>query len=710
LPSVVFERRMATSTPQIFSDAVIGLPTIAHLDVACSNEVCKQSFREYLPRVRGRLAQAGCTWNQPVQVHDEEYVKKNRLTHMMHCSCGGTYRALVGHSRTDEVRERNMGELSHLSKIAHVNMIWVLASLTIRDLLPTAGAVMLRASPHAGTENVNLADGRLGVFPREVNISCSGFKSCSRYLVEIMCHALGVNFQHNMHLAPSEAGPKTDLLIVFDNSETAVRNSEKLTRAWQSNIPVVNFFWLVESYLKWDLQPLDDRKYAAASGDAHVNEGIKQLFAGQQDAETQRLGGFGVSQEQETCDNQTEEELDGPMDQMGGLLAIEEDECQKPQWSGSGDDSKDNTMNDDMGAMDDDPVGASTGMAEAVVRAEGPAGALTGAGADLAGDRKRKSPKMVPGHAKEGSVSKKGRPAKASADGLAVSGGCERSGRAVKERAAKSRDAGDSTRIMISEEPLAHLTVSGMHSGDQKEVLPLMRSLGVPYSVGSHSWNDKFTHVIAPSVRRNQKMLSAIACGRWIVSPEFLRASVNKSKLALIGPSKLVSEKKYELREGNPHHDIDDNVTRFWRERIKGSGCRAFEGLGICIHPSITSRHAPSKEDIKAIVKAGGATIVPWSGISDVLIDAETVSGQGVDVVVSLETHVEQAKADVDLRLDTRLAEAGRRRHRPSTKKKPVVFSSIEIVQWLVSLKTKLEAQDGSKTLKARLLMREIVG
>ena len=703
---------MATSAPQIFSDAVVGLPTIAHLDVACSNEVCKQSFREYLPRVRGRLSQAGCTWNQPVQVHDGEFVERNRVTHMMHCSCGGTYRALIGHSRTNEVRERNAGELSHLSKIAHVNMIWVLACLTTRTLLPTAGAVMLRATPHVGTENANLVDGRLGVYPREVNISCSGFKSCSRYLVEIMCHALGVNFQHNMHLAPSEAGPKTDLLIVFDNSETAVRNSEKLTRAWQSNIPVVNFLWLVDSYVKWDLQPLDDPKYVAASGDAHVNEGIKLLFAGNQDAEAQRLGGFGMSHETVTCGDPTEDELDGPMDQLGGLLAIEEDEFQKPQWSGSGGvsgaNSGDNTKDDGTGEMNEDPARASPGTLGVVA-----AGAAGAAGAEMAGPGKRRA-KEAPEHAKEGKVSRKGRSAKASADVPGVRGeedrvrGANRAGRAnEKQKAASARDAGDSTRVREDEELSVHLTVSGMHSGEQKEVLPLMRSLGVPYSVGSHSWNDKFTHIIAPSVRRNQKMLSALACGRWIVSPEFLRASVNKSKLALTGPSKLVPEKKYELKEGNSHHGIDDNVARFWRERTKSSGCRAFEGLVTSIHSSITSRHAPSKEDIKAILRAGGATVVPWIGITDVTLGARTGSGQGLDLVVCLETHTEHAREDLDLRLGTSSVVTGRRPKRPSTKQMPVVFSSIEIIQWLVSLKTKLQAQDGSKTLNARLLMRE---
>ena len=711
---------MAASVPQIFADAIVGLPTIAELDVACSNEVCKQSFREYLPRVRMRLSQAGCTWNQPVQVHDEEYIEKNKVTHMLHCSCGGTYRALIAHSRTETVRESNLREVNHLSNVAHVNMMWVLASLSIRRLLPTTGAIMLRAAPHVGTENMNLVDGRLGVFPSEVNVSCSGFKSCTRYLVEIICHALGVKFQHNMHLAPSEAGPKTDLLVVYDNSETAVRGSEKLTRAWQSNIPVVNFFWLVESYIKWDLQPVDDPKYANASGDTHVTAGIERIFAGREDEETQRLGGFGAGPDIDTVGNVTEDELDSQMHQMGGLLAIEEDEQIKAQWSGSANGTSDGVSMDDAGNHTTLVNAPSTSE----VLAEGGVEADTADAAEAVG--KTRAP----------ASSQKKRKAAAKAQGKRIKDKNQRtehapqmadprmpraenrghdSGKAARpEKVTKSSGAGRSADQKGSkrlEEPMIHLTLSGMHSGEQKEVVPLMRSLGVPYSVGTHSWNDRFTHIITPSMRRNQKVLSALASGRWIVSPDFLRASVNKSKLALIGPSKLVPEKKYELTEGNPHHDIDKNIPRFWRERIQSSGTRPFEGLVISIHPSVTSRHAPSKEDIKAIVHAGGATVIPWSGIASSLADVD--KRPGVDLVVALDTHVDQARADLELKI----ASSGRceppatksksgRPRRTSVEQKTSIFSSVEIVQWLVSLETRLEAKDGSDTLKTRLRMR----
>lgn len=706
--------------PQIFTEAVVGLPTVSDLEVACSNETCKQSFREYLPRLRQRLQQAGCTWNQPVQVHDGEYIEKCRLTHMVHCSCGGTYRALVLHSRAREAGSATGGrgpsgpvggpramEIHHLSNIQHVNMMWVLASLSMRRLLPTAGAIRLRSSEHVGTENMNLVDGRLGVFPSEVNVSCSGFKNFTRYLVEIMCHALNVNFQHNLHLAASEAGPKTDVLVVLDNGVDAVRGSEKLARAEQSHIPVVNFNWLVESYLKWDLQAVDADRYKVARGEPDVVAGIELMFRGEVDGETQRFGGF--YDPLEATENVTQETADVAMDQIGGLLAIDEDEqVERGQWSasqsgmcgsdGSGGHAVNNT--DRSGARK--KIDVDLGEADDVREATG----------DVGGQKRRKQP-----------------PAKSKGNGTGVLEAT--TSKATTSKASKAKPtkmaakkekktaaaAATTTQLEESSSPSLHLTLSGMHSNEQKELVPLLRKLGVPYTVGTHSWAERFTHVVTPSMRRNQKVLSALACGRWVVSPEFLRASVNKSKLALTGPSKLAQEKKYELSEGNPHHDIDSHVPKFWREKVKGSGTKAFEALICSVHPSVTSRHAPSKEDIKTILKAGGAELVPWNGLAAALAE-----GNCVDLVVALDTHVDVARSDLDQKIEhasqstaagtTGATGAAAKRRRGASKStaatsKTIVFSSIEIIQWLVSLRTELDGSEGSATLQARLRMRQ---
>ena len=670
-----------TTVPQIFLDAVIGLPTMNDLEVACTNDACKQSFREYLPRIRQRLQQGGCTWNQPVQVHDEEYIETCKVTHMLHCSCGNTYKALLMHSRTESASgtHRGSAEIRHLSNIQHVNMMWVLASMSMKRLMPTEGAIRLRGSRVLGTENMNLVDGRLGVFPNEVNVSCSGFKSFTRYFVEIMCHVLNVNFQHNMHLAPSEAGPKTDVLVVLDNGKNAVRGSEKLTRAEQSGIPVVNFMWLVDSYLKWDLQAVDDERYMEARGEADVTAGIERVFCGLVDGETHRLGRFNDPIEE--TEEATQDTGTVGMDQMGALLAIEEDErVELGQWSASRSGTTGGELDEETGeaGLQHNKEGNMGVGREKGVEAVKMDVAETEMGNEVAGksraavQKKRKLEKKV-------AKSKAG----------------------LKESSKKTTEA---TKKVASEpsSPL-HLTLSGMHSAEQKEVVPLLRALGVPYTVGTHSWAERYTHVITPSMRRNQKVLSALACGRWVVSPEFLRVSFNKSKLALTSASKLAQEKKYELTEGNPHHDIDNCIPQYWREKVKSLGTRAFEGLVVSVHPSVTSRHAPSKEDIKTIVKAGGANVVPWSSLSTALEDG------GVDVVVALETHVDVAHADLDQKVEQGQAAvtAAAKRRRGASKGKTVVFSSIQMVQWLVSLRTKLDGGSGSAILQDRLRMRE---
>ena len=603
-------------------------------------------------------------------------------------------------------------EIHHLSNIQHVNMMWVLASLSMRRLLPTAGAIRLRSSEHVGTENMNLVDGRLGVFPSEVNVSCSGFKNFTRYLVEIMCHALNVNFQHNMHLAASEAGPKTDVLVVLDNGVNAVRGSEKLARAEQSHIPVVNFNWLVESYLKWDLQAVDADRYKVAHGEPDVVAGIELMFRGEVDGETQRLGGF--YDPLEATENVTQETADVAMDQIGGLLAIDEDEqVERGQWSASQSGMCGSGGSGGSGGHDvnnTDRSGARTKLDVDLGEADGDVRETTGQ--DVGGQKRRKQP-----------------PAKSKGNG---------NGTGVLEETTSKAPAAKPTKMAAKKEkktvapsatttkledssspsmPSMHLTLSGMHSNEQKELLPLLRKLGVPYTVGTHSWAERFTHVVTPSMRRNQKVLSALACGRWVVSPEFLRASVNKSKLALTGPSKLAQEKKYELSEGNPHHDIDSHVPKFWREKVKGSGTKAFEALVCSVHPSVTSRHAPSKEDIKTILKAGGAELVPWNGLAAALAE-----GNCVDLVVALYTHVDVARSDLDQKIEhasqstaagtTGATGAAAKRRRGASKStaatsKTIVFSSIEIIQWLVSLRTELDGSEGSATVQARLRMRQ---
>jgi hypothetical protein len=635
--------------PQIFAGTVVGLPTVEDLDLNCSSDSCKSTFREYLDRVRSRLMQAGCRWNQPAHIYDFESLKSLKVTHILHCGCGGTYRALLA-----QAVELNESRSEYLSQIAHVNALWVFSCLSIKRLLPTGRAVRGKRGHSPGIEAVNLVDGRQVTGSAGVNVSCSGFKGYVRYLVEILCHSLGLNFQHNMHLATSEAGPKTDVLVVVDTSEQASKASEKLRKARESNIPVVNFLWLVESYLQWNLMALDLHRYSVAN-EKDVAEGIERIFCEDEPDEDEPdedepdedepEDGPGVSDEE--C-SLTPDHLDPPLHQMGGLLAVEEDE------------RVDDTSRANECGRDESGIGPSD-ECEINLNLD---------------ESEEKSP---PGRAQSETKERQQRPARQAStptekrkmpDPKHIS-------RANKK---PERVAGGPRASKLD----THITLSGMHSGEQKEAIPLLRSLGIPYTIGTHSWNRKFTHVITPSMRRNQKVLCALASGCWVLHPDFLRDSASKSKPA--------SEKKYELSRGNPDEKIGDNIARFWRERIKFSGTRAFEGLVVCIHASITSRDAPSKEDIRAILEAGGATTIPWSS---------SLGGVSMDLLVAKDSHTCQARADLDQRARSAGGEG-----QPRRRCKTSVFSSMEIVKWLVDPKSKLPMQ-GSEVLRARLCMRD---
>jgi hypothetical protein len=83
---------------------------------------------------------------------------------------------------------------------------------------------------------------------------------------------------------------------------------------------------------------------------------------------------------------------------------------------------------------------------------------------------------------------------------------------------------------------------------------------------------------------------------------------------------------------------------------------------------------------------------------------------------------VDVARSDLDQKIEhasqstaagtTGATGAAAKRRRGASKStaatsKTIVFSSIEIIQWLVSLRTELDGSEGSATVQARLRMRQ---
>lgn len=182
----------------------------------------------------------------------------------------------------------------------------------------------------------------------------------------------------------------------------------------------------------------------------------------------------------------------------------------------------------------------------------------------------------------------------------------------------------------------AHIALSGMHTAEQKEMVEKFSKVnGVELTTSlagdfKHDWQPEFTHIIAPSLKRNQKCLAALASGAWIVGPDFATACQKAGK--------LVDAEAYELERpvagGNDTSNkkssststesaaIEAGVARFWRLKRDETGVGAFNGLSFTI---ITRGidEPPSKDDLTAMISAGGGTLVPLSQKADVVIAGE---------------------------------------------------------------------------------------
>jgi hypothetical protein len=156
-----------------------------------------------------------------------------------------------------------------------------------------------------------------------------------------------------------------------------------------------------------------------------------------------------------------------------------------------------------------------------------------------------------------------------------------------KKKKKKKKKGGKKSNEQKNHHPAAHITLSGMHTHEQKECAGILRASSFRYTIGTHDWDPAFTHVITPSMRRNQKCLCAIASGAWILSPEYLRAS-----------DSTINEEDYEILDGNPSNGIEDNICRFWRQ----SPQRPFQGL-VCGLYRIPPSSTPSRKDIRYVYK-----------------------------------------------------------------------------------------------------------
>ena len=162
--------------------------------------------------------------------------------------------------------------------------------------------------------------------------------------------------------------------------------------------------------------------------------------------------------------------------------------------------------------------------------------------------------------------------------------------------------------------------VGGLHSADAAAAVASLRRLGVTAEGGAaaHAWRTGTTHVLEPTLRRSLKTLAAMAAGAWVLDARYAADSAAAGRLLPEGRYELVAAAGGRVARRAPAH---------WRRRASADGGGgAFAGLTAAVLPAVAPKGAhPNKEDLEAVLAAGGAT----------LVDASAAATAGADFVVA---------------------------------------------------------------------------
>ncbi|XP_008190279.1 DNA topoisomerase 2-binding protein 1 isoform X2 [Tribolium castaneum] len=145
--------------------------------------------------------------------------------------------------------------------------------------------------------------------------------------------------------------------------------------------------------------------------------------------------------------------------------------------------------------------------------------------------------------------------------------------------------------------------ISGMSNEERQAIVTKIEALGGQVS-DLNSFDPKCTHLICPKPARNEKTLSCMASGKWILHASYV------DKCASAG--KFLPEEEFEF--GNPK--ARDNIKVFdkenefkmqsvhwWRREIKRRGYGAFHDMRAIVV-------AQKKEPIVRVIEAGGGQVL----------------------------------------------------------------------------------------------------
>ncbi|XP_044258153.1 DNA topoisomerase 2-binding protein 1 isoform X2 [Tribolium madens] len=155
----------------------------------------------------------------------------------------------------------------------------------------------------------------------------------------------------------------------------------------------------------------------------------------------------------------------------------------------------------------------------------------------------------------------------------------------------------------ISVQQVRIFMISGLNNDERQAIIAKIESLGGQVS-DLNSFDPKCTHLICPKPARNEKTLSCMASGKWILHISYV------DKCASAG--KFLPEEEFEF--GNPkakenikvfdkENEFKMQSIHWWRKEISRRGYGAFNDMRAIVV-------AQKKEPIVRVIEAGGGQVL----------------------------------------------------------------------------------------------------
>ncbi|GLI59394.1 hypothetical protein VaNZ11_001260 [Volvox africanus] len=163
--------------------------------------------------------------------------------------------------------------------------------------------------------------------------------------------------------------------------------------------------------------------------------------------------------------------------------------------------------------------------------------------------------------------------------------------------------------------------LSGFTAEERARYAATLKALHLPYVPVNNDWDPRINALLAPSLKRSDKTVCAMAAGAWLLRADYLSAcqglAERESGETTVGPGTGVAPEDFELHECEDGPAvISTGAPTHWRKRLAARGAlgRAFSGLRVLIPPGL-----PPPLDSATMARmlgAGGGVAMVKSGPS----------------------------------------------------------------------------------------------